>query len=202
RQQDFTFSDYRAVIGVKGDINQAWSYDVYGLQGNTTLSSIYLNDLSWTKIQNALLVQNVGGVPTCTSVINGTDPACVPWNIFKVGGVTPAAANYLAIPLLERGSTLLRVGEASVTGDLGKYDVRLPTAKNGLDVNIGVDWNETSLHFQPDSAFQTAQGAGRGSRLLRPGGPVRAGGSFFGGKLRFVEAHPGAVGLGAKFGDR
>ena len=202
RQQDFTFSDYRAVIGVKGDINEAWSYDVYGLQGNTTLSSIYLNDLSWTKIQNSLLVQNVGGVPTCTSVINGTDPACVPWNIFHVGGVTPAAANYLAIPLLERGSTLLRVGEASVTGDLGKYNVQLPTARNGLNVNIGVDWNETSLHFQPDFAFQTAQGAGQGSATLPAGGSVTARELFFEGKLPIVEDHPGAEVFGAEFGYR
>src|SRR5204863_462550 len=100
------------------------------------------------------------------------------------------------------GSTILRVGEASVTGDLGKYNVQLPTARNGLNVNIGVDWNQTTLHFQPDFAFQTAQGAGQGSATLPAGGSVTARELFLEGKLPIVEDHPGAEVFGAEFGYR
>ena len=34
----------------------------------------------------------------CRSVLDGTDPACVPYNLFQIGGVTPEALNYLQTP--------------------------------------------------------------------------------------------------------
>ena len=31
---------------------------------------------------------NVNGTPTCVSKVNGSDPTCVPYNIFQLGRVT------------------------------------------------------------------------------------------------------------------
>jgi hypothetical protein len=42
------------------------------------------NDLSITKLLRATNVINVAGVPTCVSVIDGTDPDCIPYNYFLV----------------------------------------------------------------------------------------------------------------------
>ena len=202
RQQDFTFNSYRVVIGAKGEIAEGWSYDVSGMQGNVNLSSIYLNDLSWEKIQKSLLVTSVGGVPTCNSVIDGSDPSCVPWNIFKVGGVTPQAAQYLSVPLLARGSVLQRVVDANVTGDLEKYGAKLPGASSGLSLNFGVDYSTSKSDFQPDEAFQKGLGAGQGAATLPIGGSVTAHEAYFETRLPILSDRAGAKSLTAEAGYR
>ncbi|MHB8531019.1 MAG: TonB-dependent receptor, partial [Caulobacteraceae bacterium] len=77
RQDDLRHTDYRAVIGMKGDLNDNWHYDVYGQYGASILSENYLNDVSKVKLARALdVIPNpatggVGGVavgaPVCAS---------------------------------------------------------------------------------------------------------------------------------------
>jgi outer membrane receptor protein involved in Fe transport len=166
RQQSFTHQGYRFVLGARGDIDDAWKYDTYFQYGQVELTSLFTNDVSWTNVQNSLLVNNVGGVPTCQATISGADPRCVPWNIFQPGGVTPAATNYLSIPLLQQGTVTERVFNMNFTGDLGKYHVQLPTAKSGLIVNAGFEWRQEKSNFQPDQSYITNLGAGQGGATL------------------------------------
>src|SRR5260370_1729300 len=97
RSDEFHHLSSRTVLGIKGAIGEPWSYDaslVYGrLDEHETLS----NDLLLSHVTNALNLVNVNGVPTCQSVVNGSDPACVPYNIFQVCGVTSAALNYVTV---------------------------------------------------------------------------------------------------------
>src|SRR6185369_11980574 len=114
-------SSYRIVAGVKGDILRGVSYDAYYQFGTTRFSQAFQNDFSVIRLSRALdVVANpaVGGVvgvaagtPVCRSALPGTgvgggalDPNCVPYNIFTLGGVTPAALAYLQVPLLSRGN--------------------------------------------------------------------------------------------------
>ena len=54
RQNDIEHLSYRGVFGMRGFINDAWSYDVSANYGHVTLSSVYLNDLSIANIGRAL----------------------------------------------------------------------------------------------------------------------------------------------------
>src|SRR5206468_2645658 len=90
RQDDLRHTSYRVVWGLKGALGDAWNYDAYMQFGRTIYAEHYLHDLSALKIQNALNVVNVAGVPTCTSVINGSDPNCVPLNVFTQGAASLA----------------------------------------------------------------------------------------------------------------
>ncbi len=96
RLDDFRHTSYRVVVGLKGELSKVWSYDLYGQYGITKSEETISNDLSLTRLGNALNVVSANGVPTCQSVVDGTDPACVPYNIFQNGGVTRAAENYAA----------------------------------------------------------------------------------------------------------
>ncbi len=83
RQQSFANNSFRAVAGVRGAINDAWGYDVV----RAVLERVgqYLDPQLLRQEphhRGALDVIDVGGVPTCRSVIDGTDPNCVPWNPF------------------------------------------------------------------------------------------------------------------------
>jgi outer membrane receptor protein involved in Fe transport len=152
--------NFRGVLGIRGDISDAWHYDVYGSYYNTFLNQGNLNYLSYSKIGKALQVVNVGGVPTCTSVVNGSDSACVPYNIFQTGGVTAAQLNYLDIVGFESGTVQEDVVEGDLNGDLGKYGIRSPWAQEGIQVAVGFDWRRDQLDFTPDAVVGSGDLAG------------------------------------------
>jgi iron complex outermembrane receptor protein len=163
RVATFATDAFRTVVGLKGNITDAWTFDAYAQRGTVDGSNTNQNYFSNANIGNALnVVPGPGGVPTCQSVINGTDPKCVPWNIWVPGGVTAAATNYLSIPLLVEATSTEEVVSGSVTGDLGKYGIKLPSADSGLKLNFGAEWRSESANFSPDLESQLGNAAGSG----------------------------------------
>ncbi|MGH2257753.1 hypothetical protein ACQ1ZF_14765, partial [Enterococcus faecalis] len=72
------------------------------------LDEQYLNDVNNAKANRALYAVSDGkGGVTCQSVLNGTDPACVPINVFQANGLTAAQANYLYAPTRTMARTKL-----------------------------------------------------------------------------------------------
>lgn len=166
RFNDIGFNQFRIVTGMKGDISQVFSYDAYFSYGQLKVANVYRNDVSSARINNALNVVSVGGVPTCASVVNGSDPACVPYNVFNNGGVTAAAANYINIPLVLTGTTRETVLSGTISGDLGKIGIQSPLAKHGISVAVGVERRYDALATQPDQAYINGDGAGQGGPTL------------------------------------
>jgi outer membrane receptor protein involved in Fe transport len=144
----------------------------------------------------------VNGVPTCQSVINGTDARCVPWNIFTPGGVTPAATTYLSIPLLQKGTVTERVVNANVTGELGKYGAQLPTAKNGLVINAGFEYRQEKSDFEPDFSYINNLGAGQGGATLPIAGQYSVREGFLEARMPLMDDMPFAKELAAEGGYR
>ena len=75
----------------------------------TSTPRAYLNDVSRTRAQRALLVaidDRVGsptfGQPVCKSVLDGSDTACLPANIFSFGELTPRPSPTSARPASSR----------------------------------------------------------------------------------------------------
>jgi outer membrane receptor protein involved in Fe transport len=155
RADDFRHHSYRIVLGLKGAISEPWAYDasvVYGrVDGRESLS----NDFSLARLTNALNVVSVGGVPTCQSVVDGTDPACVPYNIFTAGGVTPAALRYLTEGGTQSGYAQRTIVNGLLTGDLTRYGLVSPFARSGVEVVAGAEYREESVRYNPDDAYST-----------------------------------------------
>jgi outer membrane receptor protein involved in Fe transport len=172
RQDDIRHQSYRMVFGMKGDIFQHWNYDLFAQTSHVTLTRTYRNDFSITRTFRALDVVNVAGVPTCASVVNGTDPNCVPYNIFALGGVTAGALNYLQIPLLANGSTNQQVEGGTLTADLGHYGLKVPTAKDGVGFVAGVERRKESLALDTDANFASGDGAGQGGATIGRNGKI------------------------------
>lgn len=166
RQNDIRHTASRIVVGARGELTDAWSYDVYLNTSQVTLAQTYLNDLSTTRIGRALNVvaDPVTGEPVCQSVLDGSDPACLPWNVFQEGGVQPGdpVLSYLVLPLFATGSTSSDIVSGYITGDLSDYGFRLPTANTGVQFVGGYEYREEELVYEPDNGFQTGDGAGQG----------------------------------------
>ena len=180
RDDDLEHSDYRIVGGIKGDLLRGLSYDAYYQFGTSRLSETYYNDFSIVRMQRAIDVlpsPATGGVagvpigtPVCRSVLNGTDPNCVPWNVFQTGGVTNAALNYLQTPGFQRGNVNETVADANVTLEGGEYGLQTPWADRGIGINVGAEYRKELLNFNTDIEFQTGDLAARAVRPCRPTG--------------------------------
>jgi iron complex outermembrane receptor protein len=200
----FSTDAAREVVGVRGDINDAWSYDVYAQHSSVDSQNGNLNYLSNANIINSLQVvpNPAGGAPTCVAVLNGSDPKCVPWNIWVPGGVTPAALKYLSVPLLVDATVTEYVADGSITGDLGKYGVQLPTASSGLQVNFGAEYRSESANFLPDELEQSGNAAGSGGPTPPVSGNFHVGEAFTELRMPLVTDHPGAEDLSIEGGYR
>jgi iron complex outermembrane receptor protein len=161
RLESFLNDDYRTVVGVKGDFLSAFKYDTYAQVGITDAAAQNQNYFSTALLANAENVVQGANGPVCVS-----GPPCVPYNIWAPGGVTPAALNYLTIPLTQQGTTREYVVHADVTADLGKYNLQLPIAKSGPQINLGAEYRSESTVFSPDLASEEGLGAGGGGDLL------------------------------------
>lgn len=170
RRDDLQHIQYRAVAGVRGDIDPVWSYDMYYQYGRTDFSETYFNDFSVVRLTRALdVVAGPGGAPVCRSTLGGSnaiDANCVPYDIFGTGTVSPAALNYLQTPGFTRGVNGETIASASVTGRLGDYGLRFPWAEDGVGIAAGVEYRKESLEFSSDVEFQTGDLAGQGAPTL------------------------------------
>jgi outer membrane receptor protein involved in Fe transport len=169
RQDDLQHVSYRAVIGAKGEIDKAWSYDAYYQYGRNNYAQTYLNDLSVTRLARALdVVRGPNGTPVCRSTLDGTDANCMPWDIFSPGTVAPSQASvqYLSTPGFSRGVVTEQVASAFISGSLGEYGVKTPWASDGIDLVLGAEYRKESLEFQSDTAFSTGDLAGQGAPTL------------------------------------
>lgn len=175
RRADLQHTSYRTLIGTKGDLNKAWSYDAYYQFGRTVYAQTYENELSVARLKRALdVVTGPGGTPVCRSTLDGTDPNCVPYDILSGGRVSAAAANYLAAVGFQRGNFDQHIASAAVTGKLGEYGLKTPWADSGLAVALGVEWRRDSLRFNTDQAFQTGDLTGQGAPTLPVSGSIKA----------------------------
>jgi len=166
RISNYEHINYRGVVGVQGDIDDAWHYDVYGSYYYVSLYQANSGYFSNTKVNNALQVVSVNGVPTCANVAAGTNDGCVPYNIFKTGGVTKAALDYLTEIGTSHGTTQEEILEADVTGNLGKYGIQSPWAADGVQLSLGATNRKDKLVFQADQAEQSGDLLGFGGAAV------------------------------------
>ncbi|HEX5183085.1 MAG TPA: TonB-dependent receptor [Allosphingosinicella sp.] len=184
RRDDREHSDFRIVAGMKGDLGKAWSYDAYYLYGRTNYAETFSNDISITRLRNALDVVSAlnghevapgtpGSAPVCRSVLTGADPSCVPYDVWGTGTVNPAALSYLQTPGFQRGNTGETVVSGSITGKLGDYGIQLPWAENGVGIALGAEYRKESLDLQTDAEFSllpSSDLAGQGAPTLSTSG--------------------------------
>jgi outer membrane receptor protein involved in Fe transport len=159
--RDLTFSNtsFRSLIGVKGDLGK-WNYDVFAQTAKVSFEGGQDNYFSSSRAAKALDVVNVNGRAVCRSVVNGTDPNCVPYNPWSLGAITPQQLAYLQIPAQSQGSTQQQIQGANIGSDLGDYGIKMPMAISGVGVSFGLERRVEKLDLNPDSATQSGDLAG------------------------------------------
>ena len=176
RVSDIEHFDYRFVLGARGEITDGWNYDVYAQYGHSDLQEQELGYFSISKTNNALDVisDGAGGIECADPTARAA--GCVPWNIFNnsafPGGVTAAQLKYLETTAASDGDTTEQVVSANITGDLSKYGIKSPWAKDGVGVSVGAEYRREALQTSFDGAFTSGDLAGLG------GAPQPTSGAF------------------------
>ncbi|QAY79626.1 hypothetical protein ETR14_00160 [Sphingosinicella sp. BN140058] len=169
-EQSFTNEGYRIVAGLRGRVlNDVWSYDVAGMISRATLDTIDVPFAQYDNINRSLDVVSVNGTPTCRSVVNGTDPKCVPFNAFIPFNKDAALNEYLfgaeSGGLSRRTPQLLQF-LGTVSGDLGKYGIKSPLAEQGIAIAIGAEYRDEREKTVVNEAWITNNG-GQNSRYTQ-----------------------------------
>ena len=175
RQEAAKRETFRAVVGVKGEFNDNWHYEVSANYGEFKESTKVLGNLN---VQRFLLAadstRNASGQIVCRSQI---DPAariairpagssgsaysaaalandvaqCVPINLFGEGNISAAARNYVVQDTVSSGKITQFVGSAFVSGDSAKF-FNLPGGPVGFA--IGGEYRRETNYFREDPLLE------------------------------------------------
>ena len=178
RQSIYNYKSYNSTIGIRGDINDDWTYDFYYQNSDVNYNNEYRNDLSVVAINRAVNVISVDGVATCVSKIQGIDANCVPYNLFQGGlagdagiqGVIDGgqtAQDYLAKSTFINGDGKQKILSGYVTGDTG---YTIPGAPSSISLVAGFETKELSADFRPDTPTKQGDRSGSGGATLPIGG--------------------------------
>lgn len=200
RDSDLRHTSYRILGGVRGEIINDWNYDASYQFGKTKRENIYRNDFSIVRVGRALdVVDDGSGNAVCRSFMDGTDPNCVPWNIFSAGGVSGAALGYLQTPGYSVGVVEERIATASASGTVG---LKSPWADEDIGVAVGAEYRDERSNIEFDAAFSTGDLAGQGGASLPSSGAFDVRELFGEVRLPIWQNQPFGKDLSAEFGYR
>ena len=205
RRSTYENNSWRAIFGLRGDINDDFSFDVFGQYSGTEGLRISQNDLHKERVQQALYVVDDGsGNPVCRDSSGG----CVPWNIFTRGAdgstaVTAEAAQFISATAIVSGDTEQTVFGGVVEGDLTNMGIQSPMADAGLSGLIGFEYREDKLTRLSDAISRTVGGlTGTGGATLPISGSIEVEEVFMELSLPLITGAPMAEELGLTAGYR
>ncbi|MEE4274021.1 MAG: TonB-dependent receptor [Thermoanaerobaculales bacterium] len=201
RSNQLGHTNIRMIGGLRGEINDEWSYDFYWLRAQNNSQDSYMNDLSPERMGNALdIIEDPDtGEWVCRA---GSDDGCVPWNIFQEGAVTPEAVDYISTVAVQYGTSATQVFNLTFTSDWEHYGLTIPCASEGIQLAVGAEYREESLRNRPDEVYLAGNTAGAGLATLELGGAFNVKEAFVELLVPVVQDSRGASDLSLELGYR
>lgn len=169
RQADYRHTNYRIVVGAKGDLAPGLSYDVYGQYGSTTMALEYKNEFSLsraTKATDVITDTRAGsatfGQAVCRSVVDGSDPNCHPLDVFSGAPLSAASLGYVLTNGFQTGETKETVISGALTFLGSNYGIQSPWADDGIGLSVGAEYRKESVALNVDQAFASGDLTGQG----------------------------------------
>jgi outer membrane receptor protein involved in Fe transport len=201
RRSEFRNTSFRSVLGARGDIG-AWSYDIYAIHARVVYVQNEENYFLTSRITEALTVEpDANGNAQCASAAARAE-GCVPWNVWRLGGVTADALKYLQVSGFRKGSTSLELVGANAVVDLGAYGMKLPTAKTGIGLTFGVERRREELILATDANTTAGSLSGSGGPTQGLNGGYAVNEIFAEARIPFIEGRPMAQLLAASLSAR
>lgn len=150
---------WRGVVGARGRLGAAWSWDAYFQHGVTHGNFTAGNGIITANLYNAVdaVVNPASGQIVCRSTLANPGNGCVPINLFGAGSASAAARQYVS------GSAYANqtVGQDVAAATLRGSPITLPAGR--VQVAVGVEHRRESLK-QAVPALATITQTGDGAR--------------------------------------
>ncbi|MBU1310962.1 MAG: TonB-dependent receptor [Gammaproteobacteria bacterium] len=131
-QRDNTVVQY--MLGIRGEINDAWSYDVYAMEGKTTIKQTQTGNLDTQRVMDLLAAPD-GGASICAGG----------YNPFGRNSVSQECADYITLDASLSREFNQRIMQGFVSGDL----LELPSGM--LSVVLGYESRRFDYNLDPGS---------------------------------------------------
>ena len=146
RVQDFHYTVWQALTGLKGDIpGTKFTWDLYGSFGRSSYNAQAHGDISINAINNVLANEGGASVGGCN------------WNPFGIQAVSSACLNYAGRTDNTIDTLTSKDVEFSMQGPI--FDLPAGPAK----IALGADYRQSSYSYQPDSLFVSGDSLAFGS---------------------------------------
>lgn len=124
-------STFQIQLGLRGDLGDNWSWDVYGQFGRSSGFQSQTGNISFSALQAGVF-----------------DGSC---DVFGVNTLSQGCSD----SILRTGIIATQVEQTQIVGTIsGVLDEwRLPGAENGIGLAVGVEYREEFANFQPDSVL-------------------------------------------------
>ena len=174
RQSITTYDNTVQIYGLRGDIANGWTYDVSWQLSDVEYTEEYRNDLSVIAMNRAIDVISVNGTPTCVAALNGTDPSCIPYNLFQGGlpgdgGIQGVIDGGAALQQYIANSTFVRgTGEQGIVQAVasGEFPFAVPGAPSPISAAFGIETKDLNTNYRPDRPSRTGDRSGSGGATL------------------------------------
>lgn len=206
RVSTYENSTWRAIFGLRGDINDDFAFDLFGQFAATEGTRISQNDLNFKRVQQSLYVTGTFDNPVCRDTSGG----CVPWNIFTRNAdgstaVTDEAAAFIAGVGIVTGDTEQTVFGGTIEGDLTNFGIKSPMAEAGMTGLIGFEYREDFLGRLSDDISKISGGrglTGTGGATLPIAGEIEVEEIFMEMSIPLITGQPMVQELGLTAGYR
>ena len=162
RVEDFSTDAFQFSGGFRGDLSDAWSWDLSAQYGESKQARVRSNWGLQTRIQESLRSFDT------TSCAAPAPAACAPINLFGAEGTLgQGAIDYIMSPTASQTVITTLAGVTGVlSGDLGS-ELKSPWSENKIGVAVGGEYREYSASRVSDLTFATP-GALQGSGAAAP----------------------------------
>lgn len=168
RDEQIRRETYRAVVGVRGDFNDDWNYEVSLNYGEHKENNVIQSNINRQRYLLAVdTVRNAAGQIVCRSQVDaryagvdrGGNPAqlaadiaaCVPLNPFGDGSISQAARDYLTVSSRATGKITQFVASGYVAGDFSQL-FELPGGP--VSFSVGAEYRRETNAYDLDDLTQ------------------------------------------------
>ncbi len=143
REESYERDVTQFVLGTRGDIGDAWKYDVYAGYGKFNEQLDQAGNVNVLKVEQLLDAPD-GGASLCAG---GFDP-------FGFGGLSDACAQFVGVVAKNTAQIEHNMAEATLTGDL----FNLPAGRTS--VAVGAFWQEMTFRSLKDEILRSGDVSG------------------------------------------
>jgi len=154
RTSDQTRDFWRFVVGLKGDLTDRLSWEVFYNQGQTRVTDVQGGGVLIDNFANGFLTAP-GDPYSCASA----DPNCVVLDPFGLNSLTPEMIDYIYTDLTNITTIRQKQVGASLTGSL----FTLPAGDVGI--SLGTEYRKESSSFDPDQLYVMGKALSRSAGL-------------------------------------